>query len=218
MSNRALIVHGGWEGHVPAQTAALISELLGEEGLLVDVSDSLEAFRQLENTDYSLVVPMWTMGTIDGELVKVVSAAVRNGAGLAGFHGGMGDAFRNSTDWQFMTGAQFVAHPGDIIPYTVEIANAAHPVTRGLGNFSMESEQYYMHFDPAVRILATTTFSGEHAQETAGVVMPVAYTKEWGDGRVFYCSLGHTMSDLDVPECRTMILRGMLWAARNLPE
>ncbi len=218
MSNRALIVHGGWEGHVPGQTAALYSKLLGEEGFHVDVFDDLEAFRKLEDGEHSLVVPMWTMGTIDNELVKIVSDAVRGGVGLAGFHGGMGDAFRNSTDWQFMTGAQFVAHPGNIIPYSVEITNAAHPVTRGLGNFRMESEQYYMHFDPSVRVLATTTFSGKHAPETSGVVMPVAYTKAWGGGRVFYCSLGHSMSDLEVPECRTLILRGMLWAARELPE
>ncbi len=218
MSKRALIVHGGWEGHDPCQTSALFAGLLREEGFAVDVFDSLDAFWKLKGGEHSLVVPMWTMGTIDNELVGIISSAVRAGAGLAGFHGGMGDAFRNSTDWQFMTGAQFVAHPGDIIPYTVEIANAAHPITRGLGNFRMESEQYYMHFDPAVRVLATTTFSGEHAPETADVVMPVAYTKPWGGGRVYYCSLGHRMEDLEVPGCRAMILRGMLWAARALPE
>lgn len=218
MSKKALIVYGGWEGHEPERTAGLFSELLSGEGFDVGVYDDLEAFRKLQSDDFALVVPMWTMGTIDNELVKIVSAAVRGGTGLAGFHGGMGDAFRANTDWQFMTGAQFVAHPGDIIQYSVQIVNAAHPITRGLGTFLMESEQYYMHFDPSVRVLAQTTFSGEHAPETEGVGMPVAYTKSWGDGRVFYCSLGHGMGDLEVHECRTMILRGMLWTARQLPE
>lgn len=218
MSKRALIVYGGWEGHAPDRMAALFSDVLSTEGFDVGLHNDVKAFRKLQENDYALVVPMWTMGTIDNELVKIVSAAVRGGTGLAGFHGGMGDAFRANTDWQFMTGAQFVAHPGDIIQYTVEIANAAHPITRGLGTFLMESEQYYMHFDPSVRILAKTTFSGEHAPETEGVVMPVAYTKAWGGGRVFYCALGHSMEDLEVPECRAMILRGMLWAARQLPE
>ena len=76
------------------------------------------------------------------------------------------------------------------------------------------SEQYYMHVDPSNEVLATTTFSGEHAPWIAGVVMPVVWKRKHGEGRVFYSSLGHVASEFDVPEMRTIVKRGLLWAAR----
>jgi type 1 glutamine amidotransferase len=143
-----------------------------------------------------------------------LQAAVRGGVGLAGWHGGMADAFRDNTDYQFMVGGQWVAHPGNIIDYRVDIGNHTHPITAGLAGFAMHSEQYYMHVDPNNQVLATTTFDGTHAAWTAGTVMPVAWTRQWGAGRVAYCSLGHVLKDFDVPEAREIVKRGLLWASR----
>ncbi|MFN8592740.1 MAG: ThuA domain-containing protein [Thermomicrobiales bacterium] len=212
---RALIVAGGWEGHEPRQCAALFAGILRDDGFTVTESDTLDVYLDaVLLRDSDLIVPIWTMGTITPEQERGLLAAVAAGTGIAGWHGGMGDAFRDNPDYQFMVGGQWVAHPGDIIDYTVEIVDHDDPITAGLGDFAMHSEQYYLHVDPANEVLATTTFSGAGAPWIAGCVMPVAWKRRWGEGRVFYCSLGHTRADFDVPEARELVRRGMHWAAR----
>ena len=162
----------------------------------------------------SLIVPIWTMGTITHEQESGLLNTIAQGVGVAGWHGGMGDAFRNNTEYQFMVGGQWVAHPGGVIDYDVQILDHEDPVTAGLKDFHMHSEQYYMHVDPSNKVLATTTFKGDHAPWVEGTVMPVAWKRHWGTGRVFYCSLGHVAKDFEVPEALTIVQRGMLWATK----
>lgn len=131
----------------------------------------------------------------------------------AGRHGGIGDSFRNNTEFQFMVGGQWVAHPGGVIDYDVNITDHKDPVTKGLKDFHMVSEQYYMHVDPNVKVLATTTFNGDHASWIDGHVMPVVWKTQYGEGRVFYSSLCHVVSDFEVPEAFEIMKRGILWAA-----
>ncbi|HEU5014423.1 MAG TPA: ThuA domain-containing protein, partial [Roseiflexaceae bacterium] len=179
--------------------------------------DTLDAYTDSSKmSEYDLIVPIWTMGTITKEQETGLLEAVKNGAGIAGWHGCMGDSFRNNTEYQFMVGGQWVAHPGNIIDYTVNITNHDDPITRGINDFRMHSEQYYMHVDPSNDVLATTTFSGDYGDVPwiAGVVMPVVWKRMWGNGRVFYSSLGHVRKDFDVPEAREIMRRGMLWASR----
>jgi type 1 glutamine amidotransferase len=113
-----------------------------------------------------------------------------------------------------MTGGQWVAHPGGCVEYEVHIVRPEDPIVAGIPDFKMRSEQYYLHVDPSNEVLATTTFSGIDAPWTAGCVMPVAWKRMWGQGRVFYSSLGHVAKDFTVPECREIMKRGMLWASR----
>ena len=168
-------------------------------------------------SNFSVIIPLWTMGEITGEQRAGLCEAVKNGAGLAGWHGGMCDSFRNDTEYQFMTGGQWVAHPGDIIPYTVEELDQENAITKGLQPFKMESEQYYMHTDPGNKVLATTTFTGKKGGTPwiKGTVMPVAWTRMYGKGRVFYTSLGHVNADFDVPEAFEIVKRGVQWASRQ---
>jgi type 1 glutamine amidotransferase len=212
---RALIVWGGWEGHQPKQCADIFAPILREKGFDVEVSDTLDSFLDTEKMqNLSLVVPIWTQGTITKEQEKGLLNAIRSGVGIGGFHGGMADSFRNNTEYQWMVGGQWVAHPGNIIDYQVNIINHDDPITAGIEDFWMHSEQYYMHVDPAIEVLATTTFNTEVAPWVNGTVMPVVWKKMYGAGRVAYCSLGHVASDFDVPEARELVVRGMLWAAR----
>ena len=207
---KALIVWGGWEGHEPKQVAEIFERTLKKHGFDVEVSGTLDSFIDVEKLKgLDLLVPQWTMGQISGEQWKGMSEAVKSGVGIAGVHGGMGDSFRVHTDYQFMVGGQWVAHPGGQVKYRVHIVDHADPITADLGNFNMESEQYYMHVDPSNHVLATTTF------EFNGCTMPVVWKRTWGKGRVFYSSLGHCAKDFDVPECLTVIERGMLWAAEG---
>ena len=210
----ALIVWGGWDGHEPEKGAHIVRGMLEEEGFSVRLANTLGAFADPDIANLSLIVPIFTMAKIDKAEVANLSKAVEGGVGLGGYHGGMGDAFRDSVDYQFMVGGQWVAHPGNVIDYTVTITRPDDPIVAGIGDFPYRSEQYYMHVDPANEVLATTTFSGEHAPWIEGVVMPVVWKRRHGKGRVFYSSLGHVASEFDVPEMRTIVKRGLLWAAR----
>jgi type 1 glutamine amidotransferase len=210
----AMIVWGGWMGHEPDQGAKIVSDMLAGHGFKVRVETSTKAFADPAIADLSLIVPIITMAKIEKDELANLTGAVREGVGLAGFHGGMCDAFREAVDYQFMTGGQWVAHPGNVIDFRVDIARPDDPVMEGIGSFDYRSEQYYMHVDPSNEVLATTTFSGAHAPWIEGVVMPVAWKRRHGKGRVFYSALGHVASEFRVPQMRTILERGMLWAAR----
>jgi type 1 glutamine amidotransferase len=210
MAKQVLIVRGGWKGHEPVKSTDILADALISHGLKVERADTLDALRnETKLLALDLIVVHWTMGTIEPEQLNPLLNAVRNGTGLAGVHGGLGDAFRQETEFQFMVGGQWVAHPGGIVRYRVHIVDHADPVTAGLDHFDMESEQYYMHVDPSNHVLATTTFAFN------GCTMPVAWKRTYGAGRVFYSSLGHVAADLSVPEALTIITRGMIWAAEG---
>ncbi|MBI5831101.1 MAG: ThuA domain-containing protein [Armatimonadetes bacterium] len=210
MGKRALIVWGGWDGHFPRELSVLFDQMLAGEGFEVVVENTLDAFCALDLSTFDLIVPIWTMGQISGEQLAPLCAAVESGVGLAGVHGGMCDAFRDATDYQFMTGGQWVAHPGGgDVTYTVNITQPGHVICAGVEDFSVTSEQYYLHVDPGVDVLATTVF-----ESVGGVVMPVTWTKTWGQGRVFYCSVGHKPADIELPMMQRMCRQGFLWAAR----
>lgn len=212
---KILMTWGGWDGHEPRQCVEIFSAWLSKTGHEVKVSDTLACYVEEDLSSYDLIVPAWTMSSIEPEQHKALLAAVKAGTGIAGWHGGMADSFRSSTAYQFMVGGQWVAHPGNIVDYRVHIEDAEDPVTRGLLDFSMHSEQYYMHVDPGNRVLATTTFGGEHTSWIEGTVMPVVWKRRYGEGRVFFSSLGHVAADFDVPEVREIMQRGILWAMHS---
>jgi len=221
LARNALIVWGGWDGHEPEAVAALFRDLLESEGFGVAVETSLDAFKdraRLLNLD--LIVPVWTMGSITGDQLAPLVEAVTSGVGLAGCHGGMCDAFRDAPDYQFMTGGQWVAHPGnDGVTYKVRITGD-HWITQGMPDFDVTSEQYYLHVDPSNTVLAVTRFpvaDGPHAPN-GPFDMPVVWTRMHGQGRVFYTSLGHTAAVLKQPEPLEICRRGLLWAARAMPD
>ncbi len=213
---KVLIFRGGWDGHHPIQVSELFREVLEKEGFEVTISDQMDP---LGDVDYlkslDMIIPIWTMGTIDHRYVCNISEAVESGVALCGCHGGMCDAFREDVDWQFMTGSQWVSHPGgDGIVYQVNLVPDTY-FTRGLSDFTVASEQYYIHVDPANRVYATTTFpvyDGPHAAN-GPVAVPVVYTRLWGKGRIFYTSLGHTEEVfLKAPEALEIMRRGFIWA------
>jgi uncharacterized protein len=211
---KALMVYGGWDGHEPKKCIDLFAPLLKEQGFEVQISDSLDAYLDSKLKELSLIVQCWTMGEIGKEQRTALLEAVKTGVGFSGWHGGMGDAFRKEVDYQWMVGGQFVCHPDNIKPYKVRITKKDDPIVKGLSDFEMMSEQYYMHVDPSNEVLAETTFDTKSAPWVNGTVMPVIWKRKWGEGRVFYSSLGHVAKDFDVPEAREIQIRGMVWASR----
>ncbi len=215
MRKKVLFLCGGWEGHQPKECVELFSEIMKNEGYEVKISESLDFLTDIEScSKIDLIVPVWTMGSITAEQEKNLLTAVEAGAGIAGWHGGMGDAFRNNPSYQFMVGGQWVAHPGGIVEYKVNIMKTKDPITEGIKDFKIKSEQYYMHVDPSNEVLATTTFTGDYYPWIKGCVMPVVWKRLYGKGKVFYSSLGHVRADFDVFEVREITRRGLLWASR----
>ena len=215
---RAVITWGGWDGHEPDRVAALFADWLRAEGAEVTLTDSLACFDDAaELAKQDLIVPVWTMSKIGKDQALNVCAAVAAGTGIAGCHGGMCDAFRENVDWQFLTGSQWVAHPGnDGVAYRVRMVSD-DPLVAGIGDFDVTSEQYYLHVDPAVKVLAVTDFPvapGPHAAN-GPVAMPVAYVKRYGQGRVYYNSLGHKAQVIAQGAPAEMLKRGLHWAARR---
>ncbi len=220
MEKQVLIVRGGWDGHEPFQVSEIFKSMLEKEGFKVNISEKLDTLLDIEMLKkLHIIIPLWTMGEISDEQVKGVNRAVSAGTAIAGCHGGMCDAFRSSPLWQFITGGNFVAHPGgDGTEYTVNIKKtSSSPIVSRIEDFKVKSEQYYFHVDPAVNILATTKFpTVTWLHSTNGAVeMPVMWTKMWGLGRVFYTALGHHADVFDMPEAYETTRRGFLWASEG---
>ncbi|MBB6479948.1 ThuA domain-containing protein [Spirochaeta isovalerica] len=213
---KALITWGGWSGHEPEQTGLIFKKILEEKGYEVVFTHNLKCYTDKKLMDsLDLIVPIWTMSKIKPKQWKGLKEAVANGCGLAGWHGGMCDSFRDNTEYQFMTGGQWVVHPGGVIDYTINITSD-DPIVKGIKDFPIHSEQYYMHTDPGNEVLATTTFAGdqEGIDWIKGTVMPVIWKRTYGKARVFFASFGHTAEDFKLPETREIVTRGMLWASR----
>lgn len=217
---KILFTYGGWNGHEPTKFAEYLTPWMKEEGAEVLLHSTLDVYTDKAVMDtIDLVVQIFTMSTITKEQEKGLLACIKNGAGMAGWHGGMCDAFRNNTNYQYMTGGQWVAHPGGVIDYDVNFINQEDEVSKGLKNFSVKSEQYYMHVDPNVKVLATTRFSDEHNQWIEGATMPVVWKKSYDKGRIFYTSLGHNLNHvIDIPEGMEIIKRGIQWASASKYE
>jgi uncharacterized protein len=207
---RALFLAGGWSGHAPDDIVALFSRELQSSGFQTRIEQTLDLLAEpAELKFYDVIFPCWTMGKLTPEQTKGLCEAVHSGVGLAGIHGGMGDAFRGNTDYEWMVGGHFVGHPhvGD---YTVNVKDPTHPITAGLpASFAYKSEQYYLLVDPGVHVLADSIYSHEGRTCT----MPIAWTKHWGKGRVFYNALHQPSEFTQFPAARTLTTQGVRWAA-----
>ncbi len=202
---KVLIVYGGWEKHDPEGMANLLARQLREKQVEVTLSDSFETLKQLDLNTFNLIIPCWTLETIDPGYLEPLMDAVRGGVGIAGIHGII-DSFRHEAEFHLMLGGQWVTHFDFAIKtYQIHIDGAPHPITEGLPPVTVTTEQYYLLVDPANTTLATMHIDG--------VRMPVAWTKVYGKGRVFYCSLGHSVDIIEQPDLLELVTRGLLWAA-----
>ena len=218
---KILFTYGGWDGHEPLKFRDHLTPWLKEQGADVTLSDTLDPYTDKHLMDsIDLVIQIFTMSSITQEQEKgLLSAIKENGTGMAGWHGGMGDAFRLNTEYQYMVGGQWVAHPGGVIDYTVNIGKKKDPIIEGLTDFPMTSEQYYMHVDPNTNVLATTRFNGNIDPWIDGCTMPVIWKKAYGKGRIFYTSLGHNLAHVvDQPSGMKIIQRGIQWASASKYE
>ena len=222
----AIVVRGGWDIHQPVRCTELFTGFLRESGFEVVVSDSLDVYADAGVMARAhLLVQCWTTDVrstepdlLSDEQQAGLVGAVSAGTGFAGWHGGVLAAFPDAYDYHYLVGGQFVCHPGGFIDYevTAVAGQGSSGIMSGIERFAIHSEQYFCHVAPGNDVLATTTFTGAHgAPETAGVVMPVVWTRRHGAGRVFVSTLGHFPEDLEIPPVRALTERGLLWAAAD---
>lgn len=230
MSRKALVVRGGWDGHQPTESTELFLPFLESSGFEVRVEESPAVYA---DADYlptvDLILQNVTMSTIEPDEFAGLRQAVEHGTGLAGWHGGIADSYRNNSDYLHLIGGQFAAHPGkpanertgeqadNYVPYTVNITpeGTDHPITRGVGDFDLVTEQYWVLHDDYIDVLATTTQPVRPGDPwSRPVTSPAVWTRQWGSGRVFVSTPGHRVEVLQDPAVRTIIERGLLWAAR----
>jgi len=213
---RALVVRGGWDGHRPVEATDRFVPVLKDAGFDVTVSDDLDVYTDAAlMSAVDLVVQCWTMGTASDAQIDGLVGAVRAGAGFAGWHGGIVDAFRAATPYLQLTGGQFAEHPGGFVDHSYAVV-ADHPIVAGLSTWEMHTEQYWLLADALSDVLVTTTFhASAETPWRRDLVSPAVYTRQWGAGRVFVSTIGHKLDDLDLPPVRTLTERGLLWAARR---
>lgn len=228
---QALVVRGGWDGHQPVEATDLFVPHLREHGYDVRIEESPEPYADRGlMAEVDLVVQCMTMFTIEADQLDGLRAAVAAGTGLAGWHGGIADSYRNSSDYLQLIGGQFACHPGkhpteltgeqadNYVPYTVNLLPAAadHPITAGLADFDLVTEQYWVLADSYNDVLATTTQQvREWDPWHRPVTSPAVWTRQWGRGRVFVCTPGHNVDVLLDDTVNTLIKRGLLWASRR---
>jgi type 1 glutamine amidotransferase len=227
----ALIVRGGWEGHQPRQATELFIPFLEDNGFAVRIEGSPDVYADADFlSSVDLIVQCNTMASIERAPLDGLRAAIRAGTGMAGWHGGIADSYRNSSDYLHLIGGQFACHPGkhpdecvgdmsdNYVPYRINILPSArdHPIMRGLDDFDLVTEQYWVLSDDYIDVLATTTQAVRDWDPwTRPVVSPAVWTRQWGKGRIFVCTPGHRVEILENPNVRTIIQRGMLWASRR---
>ncbi|MHA4854589.1 ThuA domain-containing protein [Rhodococcus sp. MSC1_016] len=217
---KVLYLYGGWPGHHPYAMADWTRELINELGYGLEESQDIFTLDR-DLTGYDLILLGWNNALTTDDLTDSqedhLLGAVEAGTGVAAWHGAAA-AFRSSLRYHLMLGGDFLAHPageGFPQPYEVNIIDRDHEVSRGVNNFPVASEQYYMHVDPNNTVLAETTFSGEHFHWLEGRRSPVAWVRQWGLGRVFYHSIGHVPDDLAGADARRLTKQGIEWATRT---
>ncbi len=230
-AKKALVVRGGWDGHRPVEATELFLPFLRDHGYDVRVEEDNEVYADAEvMAETDLVLQSVTMSKISTEAFRGLRAAVEAGTGLAGWHGGIADSYRENSDYLQLVGGQFATHPskhpdecrGDesdnFLPYTVEITELGrdHEITAGLGDFPLLTEQYWVLHDDLIDVLATTTHPVQpYHPWHRPITSPAIWTRLWGRGRIFVATPGHSLDVLQDPAVRTVIERGMLWATRT---
>ncbi len=212
---KAIVVWGGWKGHEPEECAGVVGDILRKNGFSTEVTGDLGIFGSPDIAKADLLVPIITGEKLEKAHADALVEAVRGGLGLGGPHGALATSFKESAPFRYVSGVTWVSHPGNIIDFRVNITRQNDPVVEGIPDFDYRSEQYYLHYDPTVEVLATTTFSGEHDEAARNVVMPVVFKRHFGQGRVFYSALGHVAAEYEHPHMREILRRGLLWAARG---
>ena len=167
------------------------------------INDDLSFFADGRLDAYDVMVFYYTRGELADDQKNGLFRWVESGKGFIGVHGAT-VSFKDSPNFSEFVGGRFIRHPAPR-EYTVSIVDDAHPITQGMDEFTVFDEQYLMDYDPRVHVLATAAYEG--------VAVPAAWTKSWGEGRVYYLALAHDPEAARNESFAPLLTRGVEWAA-----
>jgi type 1 glutamine amidotransferase len=173
-----------------------------DEFEITKVEEDLDALVAPNLDPYDLIVFYYTVGEISDAQKNGLLNHIASGKGYVGIHSAA-DSFRECPEYRAMVGGHFTTHPR-YRDYQVNVVDSEHSITEGLDEFMVTDEQYILDYDHRVHVLASALWKGD--------AMPVAWTKSWGNGRVFYLALGHDANACQHEMFGTLLQRGALWA------
>ncbi len=217
-AERALVLWGGYPGHQPEEAVERFVPFLKNGGFDVVVANDLAAYADARlMSGLSLILQNWTKGDLTPDQFQGLSDAVRSGAGLVGWHGGLCDAFRHMPEYQFMTGGSGSLTRAEARLATPSILRQAPPRIRSWPDWahstSFPSSTTWQSTRRSRYSRQPRSAGGAEAPWINEAVIPAVWRRRWDHGRVFYMSWGHQASDFDVEPARVIAERGLLWAA-----
>ena len=137
---------------------------------------------------------------------------VRSGGPWVGIHSAS-DFLKNCPDYVRMVGGKFETHPpfGEM---HVKRVIGDHPILEGMDDFTTMDEFYHVADCPLhdKEILLVSQSPKE------GKTRPVAWTRRYGKGKVFYTVLGHSKPSFENPDFQKLIYQAVRWALTPDPE
>jgi type 1 glutamine amidotransferase len=141
---------------------------------------------------------------------SAIIAFVNNGGGFMGAHSAT-DTLYEWAEYGELIGAYFREHPWTQTA-SVVVENSGHPATSGLGErFSIEEEFYTFRENPRPRVQVLLRLDA--ASVGAAGDYPLAWSKSFGRGRVYYNALGHFPATWRDPRFQSQLRAAIRWAA-----
>jgi len=211
---KILYVYGGPEFHPTEPGGKMLAQFLKADGRLeLEMTNDLDAFIRLPGGQYAAVV-LYATGFHDDltpQREQGLLDFVRAGGGFVGIHSAA-DSFRGSRAYVDMLNGEFLTHP-EHHEFKVTIADKSHYLVARMPDFSIYDEMYHLqNFDPAkCAVVAQTQWQGKQ--------MPMAYARDYGQGRVTYVAPGHTLQTWRHPEFQKLLIRAIAWSTGSeLPD
>lgn len=209
-----------WEGHKQPSEAIDLKALTGE---LLATFDGVLFFTTGE-------LPL------DPAQKQALLDFVSGGGAYIGVHSAS-DTFYQWAEYGELVGGYFRTHSWNHLPLTLKVEDAKHPATRMLGNEWTLADEFYRFGMTEEESMGPVAFSRERVHvllsiDTAksdiskqrGVIpgrfdimeadgdYPLAWCREYGEGRSFYTALGHREDVWQSEKFQAHLIGGMRWA------
>ena len=137
---------------------------------------------------------------------------VKSGKGLVVTHLSSA-SFREWPEFKALCGRVWVMGTSGHGPrgvFKAVVVDKTSPITKGVGDFSQDDELYAkLQGDAPIHVLVQADSDWSKNTE------PLAFTLDYGNGRVFHHTFGHDAKALMTPEVKALIVQGTVWAARQ---
>lgn len=178
---------------------------------IIDTFEDVQIFNSDKFFEYIAAIFYSQGGELTNKQEMNILEFIKAGRGFIGLHGASA-SFKSHSKYFEMLGGRFIEHKR-VKSFKVINIEKQHPITRGLEDFTVRDEPYRHEFSMSkdIRILAI----GDYQDVDNPNLEPIMWTKSYGEGRVFYCSLGHRTNSLKSPIFQKIIQRAVKWVIKS---